>query len=124
MAKMNRNESQSVEEKLTGDFRKNLEDIVEGFIKNNGIEIFGNLNIEVANIDDLALIKGNTIYVNIDAKQYSEHILKYVVAHELAHLVLKRHTKRFWDIVRHIYPEYEKGKNELTEKFNDRKLNR
>jgi predicted metal-dependent hydrolase len=31
----------------------------------------------------------------------------------LAHLVVKKHTWRFWKIVRIIYPEYEKGEEEL-----------
>jgi hypothetical protein len=31
----------------------------------------------------------------------------------LAHLVVKKHTWRFWKIVGIIYPEYEKGKEEL-----------
>jgi predicted metal-dependent hydrolase len=30
-----------------------------------------------------------------------------IIAHELAHLVVKRHTWRFWKVVRIIYPEYD-----------------
>jgi predicted metal-dependent hydrolase len=33
----------------------------------------------------------------------------------LAHLAVKRHTWRFWKIVGIIYPEYEKGREELLE---------
>jgi predicted metal-dependent hydrolase len=36
-----------------------------------------------------------------------------IIAHELAHIAVKRHTWRFWKIVRIIYPEYEKGKEKL-----------
>jgi hypothetical protein len=35
------------------------------------------------------------------------------IAHELAYLTIKRHTWRFWKIVGIIYPEYERGKEEL-----------
>jgi len=39
--------------------------------------------------------------------------LRIVIAHELVHLFVKRrHTRRFWKIVRIIYPEYEKGRKE------------
>jgi predicted metal-dependent hydrolase len=37
-------------------------------------------------------------------------LLRYIIAHELAHIAVKRHTWRFWKIVGIIYPEYEKGK--------------
>jgi len=39
--------------------------------------------------------------------------MKYIIAHELAHLIVKRHTKKFWEIVKRIYPRYERGKDEL-----------
>lgn len=107
-----------VDKRVLNDFQSSLEKIVDDFVKNNGVEIFGNLRIEVADMDDLALVKGNTIYINISVREFPEHVLKYVVAHELAHLVLKRHTKRFWDIVKDIYPQYEKGKDELARTFN------
>jgi len=39
-------------------------------------------------------------------------------AFELAHLVVKKHTSKFWEIVKQIYPKYEKGKKELSKRFN------
>ena len=104
-----------VDEQVVNDFRGSLEKVVEGFVKNNGVEIFGNLRIEVANMDYLALIKGNAIYVNAAARKLPKYVLKYIIAHELAHLVIKRHTKKFWEIVKHIYPQYEKGRDRLIE---------
>ena len=32
--------------------------------------------------------------------------LEYVVAHEMAHLWIRNHGKRFWQRVEAIYPEY------------------
>lgn len=109
----------TVDDNVLRDFRRDLEIIIEEFVESNGIEIFGDLNIEVANLDTLALIKGNTIYVNTSARELPKYILKYVVAHELAHLVIKRHTKKFWEIVKHIYPQYEKGKIDLPKEYNN-----
>ena len=80
------------------------------------IEVYGNLRIVVTSFNKpcrIAFQKGNTIYVSIKARTYPDFVLRYIIAHELAHLVVKRHTWRFWKIVRIIYPEYEKGKEEL-----------
>ncbi|MEM2228389.1 MAG: M48 family metallopeptidase [Candidatus Bathyarchaeia archaeon] len=99
--------------KSTEEFQEKLEGILKDLLNKNGIEIYGNLKIKVANIDTLALLKGNNIYINIQAKRYPKFILKYVIAHELAHLAVRRHTKKFWEIVRRIYPQYERAKNLL-----------
>jgi predicted metal-dependent hydrolase len=67
-------------------------------------------------MDALALVKGNKIYLNGNARKYPKYILKYIMAHELAHLVVKRHTRKFWGIVKHIYPQYEKGRDGLLKR--------
>jgi predicted metal-dependent hydrolase len=95
------------------EFQRKVEGILKELMEGNGMEVYGNLKIEVANMDTLALLKGNKIYINIEAKKYSKLVLKYIIAHELAHLIVKRHTKKFWEIVKRIYPEYEKGREEL-----------
>ncbi|MEM0011357.1 MAG: M48 family metallopeptidase [Candidatus Bathyarchaeia archaeon] len=102
--------------KSTEEFQEKVESILKELLNKNGIEIYGNLKIEVANMDTLALLKGNRIYINIQAKRYPKYILKYVIAHELAHLVVRRHTKKFWEIVRRIYPHYERAKNDLLKR--------
>lgn len=43
------------------------------------------------------------------------HVIKYVVAHELAHLIEPNHTERFWSIVYVQAPRYEKAKAWLKE---------
>lgn len=98
------------------DFNQRIEKILRELLEKNGIEIFGNLKIEVANMDTLALIKRNKIYVNVEAMKYPKYFLKYIIAHELAHLVVKGHTKRFWEIVKRVYPQYEKGRERLQKK--------
>ena len=97
-------------------FRKRVEGILNELLERNGVEIFGDLKIEVANMDTPALIKGNRIYIDVSLAKYPKYILKYVIAHELAHLIVKRHSKKFWEIVKRIYPQYERGKNELLKR--------
>jgi hypothetical protein len=98
------------------EFQLRLEGILKEFLEQGSIEVYGNLKIVVTSFDRpsrIAFQKGNTIYVSIKARGYPEFVLRYIIAHELANLFVKRHTWRFWKIVGIIYPEYEKGKEEL-----------
>jgi predicted metal-dependent hydrolase len=104
--------AEKIDEELK-EFQLRLEGLFKELMEQNGIEVYGNLKIVVANIDKVAFLKGNTIYVNIKARGYPDFVLKYIIAHELAHIAVKRHTWRFWKVVRMVYPEYEKGKEEL-----------
>jgi hypothetical protein len=103
-------------DKQLKEFQLRLEGILKEFLDQGSIEVYGNLRIVVTSFDRpsrIAFQKGNTIYVSIKARGYPDSVLRYIIAHELAHLVVKRHTWRFWKIVGIIYPEYEKGKEEL-----------
>jgi predicted metal-dependent hydrolase len=98
------------------EFQLKLEAILKEFLEQGSIEVYGNLKIVVTSFDKpsrIAFQKGNTIYVSIKARRYPDSVLRYIIAHELAHIAVKRHTWRFWKIVGIIYPEYEKGKEEL-----------
>jgi predicted metal-dependent hydrolase len=100
------------------EFQLKLEGILKEFLEQGSIEVYGNPKIVVTSFDRpsrIAFLKGNTIYVSIKARTYPDFVLRYIIAHELAHIAVKRHTWRFWKIVRIIYPEYEKGKEELLE---------
>lgn len=44
-----------------------------------------------------------------------EHVLDYVVVHELVHLEEKNHDEKFWSRVREIYPDYKKSNRWLAE---------
>jgi hypothetical protein len=95
------------------EFQLKLEGILKEFLEQGSIEVYGNLRVVVTSFDRVACLKENTIYVSIKARGYPDSVLRYIIAHELAHLAVKRHTWRFWKVVRIIYPEYEKGKEEL-----------
>lgn len=42
------------------------------------------------------------------------HLIDYVVAHELAHLVELNHSPRFWAVVATMYPEHRNARRELN----------
>jgi hypothetical protein len=90
-------------------------------IKSEGkIELFGNLDFEITeNIDNkkqrIAKLKGNKVLVKLEAVSLPENVLKYIIAHEIVHVVSKRHTKRFWKTVELICPDYEKAQQLLID---------
>jgi|Deesub1362A_J573_1020465.scaffolds.fasta_scaffold00802_19 hypothetical protein len=95
--------------------KKRIEKIIRELVDGKNIEIVGELSVDVLEIDDLALIKGNKIYFSERVGLLSNEALKYIVAHELAHLAVKKHTDKFWDILKNLYPNYERGKQEVDE---------
>lgn len=97
-----------------------LIDLYEEMMKCGKVEVLGDLDFEVVgSIDNkrrrIAKLKGNKILVRLNAVALPEPALKYIIAHEVAHIFNKRHTKRFWRMVESIYPEYEVGLKLLRE---------
>jgi len=82
------------------------------------IDVFGDLDFEVVQSIDgkqsrIAKLKGNKILVHVNAARLPKSALRYIITHELAHLAVKMHSKKFWEIVKRIHPQYEKGRSEL-----------
>lgn len=44
------------------------------------------------------------------------HLGDYVVAHEAAHLIELNHSKRFWNVVGSLYPDWKAARNELKQR--------
>jgi predicted metal-dependent hydrolase len=87
------------------------------------VEVFGNLDFEVLERIDrnkrrVAKIRGNRVLVKLNAVALPEIALRYVVAHEVAHVLTKRHTRRFWKTVELICPDFKRGQG-LLEKYGD-----
>jgi len=78
------------------EFQLKLEGILKEFLEQGSIEVYGNLRIVVTSFDrpsGIAFQKGNTIYVSIKARTYPDFVLRYIIAHELAHLVVKAYVE-------------------------------
>ena len=54
------------------------------------------------------------VRLNFRLMQAPEHIIDYVVAHELAHLLHLNHSQRFWNAVGRIFPAYDAARTELA----------
>jgi predicted metal-dependent hydrolase len=88
--------------------------------KGQSIEVLGDLDFEIVDrIDNkkqrVAKLKGNRILVKLNAVTLPEEALKYVIAHEIAHILTKRHTKKFWKVLETIYPNFKTGQKLFME---------
>ena len=95
-----------------------VSDIADYFKKEGKIDLLGNLDFEITKkIDNkktrIAKLKGNKIILKQDIVALPENVIKYVIAHELAHVSNKGHTKRFWKTVELICPNYNDAKKQL-----------
>ena len=84
------------------------------------IDLFGDLDFEILERIDgkkerIAKLKGNKTLVKLSAVTCPESVLEYVIAHEIAHIFTKRHSRRFWRIVGTIYPDFEEGQRLFAE---------
>lgn len=100
-------------------FSKLLE-ISEEIKKEGKIDLLGNLDFEITKkIDNkkgrIAKLKDNRIILKLDTVALPENVLKYIVAHEMAHIANKRHTKKFWKTVKLICPNFREAQKQLTD---------
>jgi hypothetical protein len=99
-------------------FYSTLSTIYEQIRRERRVDVFGTLDFEIVKQIDgmkhrIAKLKGNKILVQADARRLPKSALRYIIAHEIAHTLTKKHTKRFWKILEAIYPTYETGQNLL-----------
>ena len=60
-----------------------------------------------------SLSSAKNITVNRLMKYLPEYLIRYVIFHELAHLIEKRHNERFWEIISQRYRNYQKMEREM-----------
>jgi hypothetical protein len=51
--------------------------------------------------------------VNTALRYLPESLIKYVVFHEMIHLIERKHTGRFWGIISQKFTDYQKKENDL-----------
>lgn len=60
-------------------------------------------------------IKTHKININLALGQFDESLLEYVVVHELAHLIERRHNKYFYSIIHNVMPDFRSREESLKE---------
>lgn len=95
---------------------------IYGKIKSKSkLSLFGNLEFEIVEkIDNkkerIAKLKGNKILIQLNAIALPKSALEYIIAHEIAHIIIKRHTSRFWKTVQLMSPHF-KTSEKLFKKY-------
>jgi predicted metal-dependent hydrolase len=54
------------------------------------------------------------ISINTRLKYLPETLIEYVVHHEVCHFIVKKHNKKYWNLVSLKYPDYKKYEDELS----------
>jgi len=60
-----------------------------------------------------SLSSAKNLTVNRLMKHLPEYLIRYVIFHELAHVIEKRHNDKFWEIISGRYKDYQKMEREL-----------
>lgn len=55
----------------------------------------------------------NVLSFNTMMMKLPQHIIEYIIVHELCHIVHKHHKKSFWDMVEKFIPNYKRVRMEL-----------
>lgn len=56
----------------------------------------------------------NNINLNLHLMRIPEHLIDYVLLHELVHTVVKNHGEKFWLLLEHCYPNARKADKEMN----------
>lgn len=60
-----------------------------------------------------SLSSAKNLTVNSLLKYVPEYLIRYVIFHELAHMIEKRHNEKFWGIISHKFKNYQKMEREM-----------
>ncbi len=93
---------------------KEFRDLTFSLVKRGLKELGGKLNhiyFRIMRTKWASLSSKRNLTINRLMKHLPEHLLNYVIIHEIIHLKEKRHNDRFWDVVSrkfNNYPDIEK----------------
>ena len=108
--------TETEEKSLVNRGRDDLKRIVERFAGNYERELGVNINkifIRRMKTKWASCSSRHNLTINELMKHLPEQLIGYIIYHELAHLIEKRHNEKFWRIISRKYPDYQKLENQL-----------
>jgi len=109
---MNKAEGKKLIIRTEEEFRNLIYSFIKEISEELRVEInhiyFRNMRTKWASISS-----AKNLTVNNLMKYLPEHLIRYIIFHELVHLIERRHNKRFWKIVSKKYQNYKRIEKEL-----------
>lgn len=75
---------------------------------------YENVSIKNASTRWGSCSSANNINLNLHLMRIPEHLIDYVLLHELAHTVVKNHGEKFWMLLEQCYPNARKADKEMN----------
>jgi predicted metal-dependent hydrolase len=75
---------------------------------------YENVSIKNASTRWGSCSSANNINLNLHLMRVPEHLIDYVLLHELAHTVVKNHGEKFWLLLEQCYPNCKKADKEMN----------
>ncbi|HOJ50846.1 MAG TPA: M48 family metallopeptidase [Spirochaetota bacterium] len=94
--------------------RKEFLDIVEEESKRLSISV-GSVKIKDARSRWGSCSSKGNINLSFRLIMAPEYVYRYVIIHELSHIKFPNHSENFWNYLKDVYPDYEKGRLWLKE---------
>jgi predicted metal-dependent hydrolase len=90
-----------------------FEERVEHYRRRLGVSIAPQVSLSSARTRWGSCHASGRIHLNWRLIQMPVHLLDYVVAHEVSHLIEMNHSQRFWRTVSRLMPDYSERRKEL-----------
>ena len=75
---------------------------------------YQNVSIKNASTRWGSCSSANNINLNLHLMRVPEHLIDYVLLHELTHTVVKNHSEKFWLLLEQCYPNARKADKEMN----------
>ena len=69
----------------------------------------------VKNINFLAKCINNKILINPEIVKFDKETMEYIIFHEFCHLEYKTHSKKFYELIQNVFPNYKKIEEALSD---------
>ena len=69
----------------------------------------------VKNINFLAKCVNNKILINPEIVKFDKETMEYIIFHEFCHLEYKTHSKKFYELIQNVFPNYIKIEEALSD---------
>jgi len=94
------------------EFRKLIHSLAKESSKELGVEL-NHIYFRKMRTKWASLSSKKNLTVNRLMKHLPEYLIRYVIFHEIVHIIEKRHNEKFWEIISHKFKSYQKMEREM-----------